>query len=69
MTLAYVDFCQLLGEDDVMMNANYTTTVQCISEKASLLYIMKEDFMKLQTQTTQWNYLQDKIKEKQKKYM
>lgn len=58
-TIAYLGPGNLVGEDVIQDEAHnplgvYHSNVKCISKEASLLYIMKEDFMKLQQQASTW---------------
>jgi CRP-like cAMP-binding protein len=61
--LSYLYHGKMLGEVDLMTSAAenpkcvYTTTVKCTSQKGSLIYINKDDFLKLQSQSSVWTVL------------
>ena len=65
-TIAYVGAGNLIGVSDVVKdeeeNPYYTSTVKCISKEAVLMYLVKEDFMRLQQQTIAWNFLKTLLK-------
>ena len=63
----------MVGEEDVIAFPNYTncytTTVKCISQDAKLVYMMREDFMKLQAQQPKtWSFLIAQVQEKSKRF-
>lgn len=45
---------QFIGEEDCAANDFYHTTVQCISQTASLLMMPREDFRKIEQFNAQW---------------
>jgi CRP-like cAMP-binding protein len=68
-TLGYIGPGNLIGEEDVIGSAEYTTTVKCISQDAELIYILKDDFDRLKQQTTTWNSLLTLLNDKMMKQM
>lgn len=65
--IGYIGQGNMIGERDIVLSEFYTSTVKCISQKAQLYYILKEDFMKLQSQQTTWSILEDMIEGKKNK--
>lgn len=63
-TLGFIGPGNLIGEEDVIGSAEYTTTVKCISQEAELIYINKDDFERLKQQTTTWNLLHNILTDK-----
>lgn len=69
--LGYVTPGYLIGEDDVRLGYDiYSTTVKCISQRAKLLQISKENFVsRLQNQSATWNLLSSQVSKKLKDQM
>ena len=57
--LIFVGKGQLLGADDVAIKDNdaFKTTARCVSSSGKLIYIMKDDFLKLHGQSQAWAIL------------
>jgi len=46
----------MLGQEDVILQRNYTTSVVCLSTSGSLYYIEKKDFLsKMQKKDVVWD--------------
>jgi hypothetical protein len=67
--LGYVTPGYFIGEDDVRLEFDtYQSTVKCITQKAKLLQISRENFISSLHTTATWNLLKAHSLKKQKEY-
>jgi hypothetical protein len=52
----------MIGEEDIINNRNYTTTVRCLSTNATLLFIKAEEFiMKFGKDEKTWKMIINRV--------
>ena len=68
VTLEKVTPTCLLGDEDVARNTHYQTTVQCVSAKAVVWVISKEDFLYYRYSKPLWDVLEKGFTAKMNNY-
>jgi hypothetical protein len=68
LELTVISVGQFIGEEDIVNNQFYHTSVQCISMTGNLFKISRDDFKKIEKHKEQWEAIQKEAEIKIKKY-